>query len=193
MTHGKSSFGPEPKQFNSKHIQHHSAKIRSINQTSKIYNIHKYILYNYRHKFIDITTILHQETKNRTQNPRQKKIFNTLSTSDLQHCIHCGNIFFCKGKREMRTDTEQTCLTSLYLRTMTRLFISLLGMTISGRRHLYQDPDTTQDGQRISTDLQTYGSPLHRPFTGSTKSRRSQRKTPEEREGYHGRYFVHSL
>lgn len=42
------------------------------------------------------------------------EFFNTLSSSDLENCVRLGDTYFCKGRRELRTDTEQECLTSLY-------------------------------------------------------------------------------
>lgn len=41
------------------------------------------------------------------------EFYNTLTNSDLQDCVHRGDTYLCKGRRELRTDTEQDCLTSL--------------------------------------------------------------------------------
>jgi len=43
------------------------------------------------------------------------QLFNTLTASDLPNSLHLRNTFFCKGRRELRTDIENSCLTALYL------------------------------------------------------------------------------
>ena len=68
--------------------------------------------------------LIHNATHNFTLTPEvgtkdllaigSTNFFNTLSTSDLANCIHLGDTFFCRGRRELRTDIESDCLPALY-------------------------------------------------------------------------------
>ena len=68
--------------------------------------------------------LVHNHTANITLTPDTRgvdilamgstQLYNTLTASDLANCLHLGNTFFCKGRRELRTDIENSCLTALY-------------------------------------------------------------------------------
>jgi len=68
--------------------------------------------------------LVHNSTSNITLTPDTRgidilaigstQLYNTLSASDLANCLHLGGTFFCKGRRELRTDIENSCLTALY-------------------------------------------------------------------------------
>ena len=142
MTHGISRFGPEPKHFNSKSLQPHTANFRTIgNYAAHTETITVRIPFNFLtfHSQInnDPVTIcpaptnpqffskVHYYSRSGLQRSTGNRFngifFNTLSTSDLQDCVHLGDTFFCKGRRELRTDTEQECLTSLYFGAMDHI------------------------------------------------------------------------
>ena len=63
------------------------------------------------------------------------QLYNNLSASDLAYCLHLGGTFFCKGRRELRTDIENNCLMALYF-----------GMPESVKNQ-YQFRITTTEGQ----------------------------------------------
>ena len=190
MTHGISRFGPEPKHFNSKSLQPHTANFRTIgnyaahtetitvripfnfltfhsqinnaltrinnftnhinhysqDKIAKITTLHKQVLHDYRQELQDITAILPQKAQPTSPNPRHKRFFGAvLATAALgftsanrisiiederkiatldhktDYGVHLGDTFFCKGRRELRTDTEQECLTSLYFGAMDHI------------------------------------------------------------------------
>lgn len=49
------------------------------------------------------------------------KLFKTMPSAELANCLHLGETFFCKGRRELRTDIDQDCLAALHFGTTAHI------------------------------------------------------------------------
>ena len=109
MILAQNHFGPEPKilDFNLSSSRQKASFHPFKSYTANINAFYFRIPFNCWKCLQDITTA-------RSNMTDYTQLFNTLTASDLPNSLHLRNTFFCKGRRELRTDIENSCLTALY-------------------------------------------------------------------------------
>jgi len=110
MISAQQHFGPEPKllEINNLSSSRQKAIFRPLGSYAAHTNTINFRIPFYCGKFLQDNTTARSNMTNYTQ------LFNTLTASDLPNSLHLRNTFFCKGRKEIRTDIENSCLTALY-------------------------------------------------------------------------------
>jgi len=125
MNHADDPFGPEPKDI---------SDATSNGVYSAVFcNITKYVAHTTDIivcQYIPLPLICNA-TVNLTLTPDLEahdliaigstNLFKTMPSSELANYLHLGDTFFCKGRKELRTDIDQDCLAALHYGTTAHI------------------------------------------------------------------------